>query len=234
MVNLASLRARFFARIWHGAQRSYSQAGEDMIARFALNAMGILTPFYIDVGAYHPYHFSNTAHFYDASSHGINIEPNPALFEEFKRQRRRDINLNVAVGPEPGELDFYIMSPPTMSTFSRQKAERLVADHGFRISEIRKIRIQTLADILARHATGRYPEFMSIDIEGAEEEVLRRIDFRDWSPLVICCETISFSTTGKGEKNLGLIEYLKSQGYMIYADTWVNTIFVLESAWKKE
>ena len=234
MVRLGNIRSRLLNRVWHGAQPTYAQSGEDVIVRFFLNAIGIQNPTYIDIGAYHPYHLSNTAHFYEAGSHGINVEPNPLLFSAFQRQRRHDVNLNVGVLDEKGAMDFYIMSAPTMSTFSKERAEDLVARHGFEIVEERKIEVRTVSQILSQHAADGFPSFMSLDVEGSEEKILGSMDFGDWSPLVICCETISYSTTGTGKKNRAIIEFLESKGYVVYADTQINTIFVLEDAWKTD
>ena len=66
-----------------------------MIIRFALSAMDVHNPTYIDIGAYHPYYLSNTAHFYQAGCRGINIEPNPLLFRAFGKHRPHDINLTI-------------------------------------------------------------------------------------------------------------------------------------------
>jgi len=205
-----------------------------MITRFALGQMGVQKPFYIDVGAFHPYNLSNTAHFHGLGCRGINVEPNPVLFRAFPVERDRDVNLNVGVLDRPGEMDFYVMSPDTMSTFSREHAQKLIAEYGFVIRETPKIKVRTLTQILEEHAGGAYPHFLSLDVEGFEQAILGSIDFNVWSPLAICCETISFSQTGQGEKNVAVIEFLKSRGYMVYADTYINTIFVLEKAWKRQ
>ena len=49
----------------------------------------------------------------------------------------------------------------------------------------------------------------------------------------MCIETISFSTTGNGVKNTALIDFVKAQGYMVYADTYINTIFVRTELFRK-
>jgi hypothetical protein len=75
---------------------SYSQDGEDMVLKvFFYENKRKYEGFYIDVGAHHPFRFSNTAFFYQKGWRGINIEPTPDLIKKFKRYRKRDINLNV-------------------------------------------------------------------------------------------------------------------------------------------
>jgi FkbM family methyltransferase len=214
-------------------RQSYSQSGEDMIVSFLLGALSVDSPRYIDIGAHHPEYISNTAYFYNAGYSGINIEPNPKLFKEFEILRPRDINLNIGVSDVAGELDFFVMSADTLSTFSREGAEILVAEHGFQIVETIKVKVRSVSDILSEYLTDRLPEFLTIDAEGVEEKILNSINFDVWKPLVICCETISYSTNGIATKNAFVLEYLQSKGYMVYADTYINSIFVLETAWRK-
>ena len=82
---------------FRGAKISYSQYGEDLIVRFALENLQIQQPRYIDIGANKPFSGSNTAIFHESGSRGINIEPDPFLFAAFQRFRKRDINLNLGV-----------------------------------------------------------------------------------------------------------------------------------------
>lgn len=233
MLSSLAVKSWLARKIFRGGVSSYSQSGEDMIVRFVLNGLGISKPTYIDIGAYHPYYLNNTAYFYSSGCSGINIEPNPNLFKAFKKNRRRDINLNIGVSDVEGDLDFFVMSADTLSTFSSDEADKFVAEHNMQIVEKIKVRVRPVSDILSEYLPGRFPDFLTIDAEGIEEKILSSIDFDIWKPLVICCETISYSTTGAGIKNTFVMEYLLSKGYMVYADTYINTIFVLESAWKK-
>jgi hypothetical protein len=73
--------------------------------------------FYIDVGAHHPFRFSNTALFYKKGWQGINIEPDPSLIKNFNKYRTRDINLNFGVANEEKDLNFFIFNEPAFNTF---------------------------------------------------------------------------------------------------------------------
>jgi len=217
---------------FRGAKMSYSQYGEDIIVRFALETLGIQHPRYIDIGANKPYTGSNTAIFYESGSSGINIEPDPFLFAAFPRFRKRDINLNLGVLDRSGEREFYIMSFRDMSTFLRSEAEARAAKFNAQILQVVTVKVSTLNEIFAEYCSPNPPQFMSLDAEGADEMILRAFDFGSWSPEVICCETLSFTSTTKWEKNESLIRFVESKGYFVLADTWLNTIFVLERAWK--
>jgi FkbM family methyltransferase len=214
-------------------QKSFSQSGEDIIIKFIFDAIGIINPSYIDVGAHHPQYLNNTAIFYEHGSTGINIEPDPNLYKKFAETRGRDINLNCGVGNKKEILDFYTMSTPTLNTFSEEEAIKLTTEYDFKIVSKTPIKVLTLDSIINQHFNGRFPDLLSIDVEGLDEAIIRSINYSKSAPTVICVETISYSETGNGVKNSTLIDFLKGQGYMLYADTYINSIFVLESKWKK-
>ncbi|MDE1925193.1 MAG: FkbM family methyltransferase [Patescibacteria group bacterium] len=212
-------------------KRSYSQNGEDRLLWFIFRALGISKPSYIDIGAHDPFSYSNTALLYENGSTGINIEPDPRLFKRFLKKRKRDVNLNIGVAEAGGTLDFYVMSGPALSTFSKTEAERLVREYGFTITQTLPIEVKTVAEVIRDYAGGVFPDLLSIDIEGLDETILRSMDFTASRPKVICVETISYSPTRDGIKNRALIKFLESKGYLLLADTYINSLFVDASVW---
>lgn len=210
---------------------SYSQSGEDLIIKYIFDALNVKNPVYMDIGAHHPFKFSNTALFYELGSDGINIEPDPSLFSIFRKYRKRDINLNIGVSDKSGELFFYIMSLQTMNTFSKSDAEDLSLNHGITITKKIKVPVDTISNIAKTHLKGKNVDLLSVDVEGLDLQILKSIDFSEFFPTVICVETISFSTKGLGIKDLEIINFLESKGYMKYADTYINTIFVRKDRW---
>ncbi len=221
-------------RIHAGGHTSYSQSGEDLIVKYIFDAMGLKNPTYIDIGANDPWRLSNTALFYQSGSRGINIEPNPNLFEKIVQTRTKDINLNIGVSDVEDELDFYVVSVPSLSTFSKKEADRYVREHGYHIETVMRIRVETLPNLISLHSRGRCPDFLSLDVEGLELRILQSINYDSSFPIVICVETISFSETGQGTKNDAITKFLESKGYMVYADTYINTIFVSKDIWLRQ
>ena len=211
---------------------SYSQCAEDLIINHIVSGRHEQLT-YIDIGANHPWKFNNTAYFYLKGFRGINIEPDPYLFKLLKKHRDKDINLNIGISTTPGNMDFYIMSSRTLSTFSKEEADQLKKLHDCEIIEICKIPVNTIQNVINQYSKGKFPDLVSIDVEGFEFDIIKSIDFQGPIPKIICIETVSYSNTGYGIKNESLISYIMSKGYMIYADTYINTIFVLEKFWKK-
>ena len=213
---------------------SYSQSGEDLIVQYIFNALKINHPSYLDIGAYHPYKFSNTALFYAQGSSGVNIEPNINLHKNFKKKRKRDLNLNVGVtGNRNEKINFYVLSSATLSTFSKSEAEHSCSI-GYTVIRIDTVQVMPICEIINKYCNNKFPDFLSLDVEGLDFEILQHLDYSRDSPKVICVETLTFSEIGSGIKNLALIDFLEKKGYMVYADTNINTIFVQESIWVRE
>jgi FkbM family methyltransferase len=222
-----------FSKAKHWMKTSFSQSGEDLIVKFLFDELQIKNPSYIDIGAHHPYYLSNTALFYQAGSRGINIEPDPQLFKRFTKYRKKDINLNIGVGETEGEADFYLISSPTLNTFSRQEAENYRHEGDYQITAVVKTQLNSLHHIIETINHGVFPHFLNLDAEGIDELIIKSIDYSVKYPIVMCVETISFSTSRKGIKNKPLIDFILDRGYLVYADTYINTIFVKKDIWEK-
>lgn len=241
MTILDKILTKFFNRLnnklypYHFYEKkSFSQCGEDIIINHIFQQLNIEKPSYIDIGAHHPYYLNNTAFFYLKGSKGINIEPDPTLFLEFKKDRVNDINLNIGIGLKNAESEFYVMSESTLNTFVKAEADNAIKEHpSYFIKEVKLLQIKSLQFVLDTYNQGNFPDFLTLDVEGLDEQIISSINFELLRPKVICVETISFSYSGNGVKNKKIIELLESKGYMVYADTNINTIFVDAKIWKR-
>jgi FkbM family methyltransferase len=208
---------------------SYAQSGEDIIIEFVFNNILKQEHFnYCDVGAHHSTYISNTALFYRKGMTGICIEPDPELFAEIKQNRPKDICLNYGIGFSDDimaeeALDFFVMSSRSLNTFSRQEAERLHKQGEFTILDTKKIKTVNINKVFKQYFT---PDFLSIDVEGLDVEIIKSIDLVNHRPKVICVETAEFSPIPPGIKIYDAIDYLKTKDYIFYADTYSNSIFI--------
>lgn len=215
-------------------QVSYSQSGEDIMINSAFQYIGIEKPTYLDLGAHHPFNISNTALLYKNGSNGVCVEPDPTLFKYIQKKRKRDVCLNVGVGVslEPKTSNFYIISSKVLNTFSKSEAEKLSKDSGKKIESIIKVPILSVNKIISENFKDK-PNLVSIDIEGLDFEVLKSFDFNLYRPEVFCVETLTYAKKGKEEKLQNIINYMKEKNYFVYADTYINTIFVDKGSWIK-
>ena len=202
-----------------------------MIARFVFDVLKIARPSYLDIGAHHPSYLNNTFAFYEAGSQGVNVEPDPDLFARFPTERPRDTSLNIGIGERAGELDFYVMSARTLNTFSAEDAKAATSGGRVRIERTLKLPVRPVAEVLTEQFPQAAPDFLSLDVEGFDLAILRAWDFGRWRPLVACVETIRYDGGRHAGQTPEIGELLTDQGYFIYADTHVNTIFVDAAVW---
>jgi FkbM family methyltransferase len=162
---------------------SYAQNYEDVALRRAFRNQEI--GFYVDVGAAHPYYDSVTNWFYSIGWSGINIEPINDWFNELQIHRPRDKNFNVAIGLTKGEQIFYQISNHGLSTLN-EEAARAATAQGYTVEE-RVVKVRTLSDIITEFCPHEI-DFLKVDAEGAEEEVLRGANWTDFRPRVVLVE----------------------------------------------
>ncbi len=213
------------------AKISYSQNGEDLIIDFIFHIRGITRPTYIDIGAYQPYKFSNTAIFYKRGARGINIEPNPDGIKLFRKYRPEDQNLNIGVSDRAGVLDYFCMSTTSLNTCDEASAIELVQKHGYTIVERKLIPVESLHQVITAYAHNKFPDLLTLDVEGLDMVILNQIDYERNYPKVICVETIEYTNDGTGAKNTTLIRFLEGKDYFVFADTHINTIFINRKFW---
>jgi FkbM family methyltransferase len=215
------------------ANHSYSQCGEDLIINYLFNELRISNPFYLDIGAHDPVRLSNTYLLYKKGCRGVCVEPDPLLFEKIRRKRKRDVCLNVGVGVKNEKFaDFYIMDGKPLNTFSKEEAERYVK-YGQRIENVIKVPLLTVNDII-RNNFDHCPNFISLDVEGLDLDIIKTFDFSRYRPEVFCIETITYSLDKTERKMKEIFDEMEKNNYFVYADTYINTIFVAGEAWTNE
>lgn len=169
---------------------SYAQNAEDVLLRRALGDRA--GGYYIDVGANDPTWCSVTRHFYDAGWDGINIEPG-RIFDKLATARARDVNLNCGLSNRPGHFCLYeFPDKPGLSTCHADVAEAHRREHRSPYVE-RLVNVETLAAVCQRYVT-RAIDFLKIDVEGHELEVIEGGDWQRWRPRVVVVEAPTLHT----------------------------------------
>jgi FkbM family methyltransferase len=142
--------------------------------------------FYVDVGAGDPVELSVTKWFYDLGWSGINIEPNPTFYQKLVAERARDVNLQCGAGAIEGDALYFQLSANELSSFDPDVRARAAAA-GMPVVP-RDVAVLPLTRILDRHSNGRAIDFLKIDVEGWEREVLTGLDLQHYRPTVILVE----------------------------------------------
>ena len=167
----------------------FGEFGEDIFINRILK--NINKGKYVDVGCYHPYKGSLTYKLYDRGWNGINIDISKTSIDLFNISRKKDINLNLAISNFDGETYYYENSP-----INQQNS--LIQTNDLQ----KKIKIQcfTLDTVLKNKDLEEF-DFLNIDVEGNELEVLKGFNLKKFEPKLITIEN----------NDLTINEYLESE-----------------------
>ena len=171
-------------------KRSFAQQGEDLILDRVLTRVlhkDVLKPHtYVDVGAYDAIDHSVTYLLYLRGWNGVVFDPSLSTQKSFKRWRKRDVFVNAVVGNEDGvDVDFYIpkrsLSDQALGSTKYPNSEIINDFDKFVFRQVNlnsELRRQGLSKI----------DVLNIDVEGAELEILKNLDFDFFKPSVISVE----------------------------------------------
>lgn len=206
--------------------KSHAQVGEDLIINFLFRDKEIPSIKYLEIGCNQPVKNNNTYLFYSQGNTGVCVEADKSLIPLIKRKRPKDniLNMGVAVS-KATEANFYIFDLKGINTFNKEEADKRVASGKYKITEVAKVQLININKLIEQNFN-TYPDFLSIDIEGLDLEVLKSLNFDKFPVPVICAETCTYSETHNRPKDPAIADFLHSKGYETYADTYVNTIFV--------
>ena len=171
-------------RLKGGAFISYAQNYEDIILNRAFS--GKHHGFYIDVGAFHPFLKSTTNAFYKQGWKGINIDISQENIKNFERYRTRDVNICAAVGIDGAEIDFFILEGTTRSTSLHELASKYKSENRNGIHQ--KFETVSLTKLCELNKVQDI-DYVSIDVEGSEKDVLESFDLQKFQPKIIVIES---------------------------------------------
>jgi FkbM family methyltransferase len=185
--------------------------------------------FYVDVGAHHPERFSNTYAFYLRGWRGINIDAMPGSMTAFRRTRPRDINLETGVAEQAGELTYYMFNEPALNGFSAALTEERTrimtgGKPAYQVIGRRSVPCVPLRDILGVHAAGTPIDFLSIDVEGLDLQVLRSNDWAIYRPRLVLVECIELREALLDIADSDIGKFMLEHAYVPVAKTF-NTVF---------
>ena len=172
--------------------------------------------FFVEVGANEPRHGSQTWRFEQAGWNGILVEPQPQLVERLRAARRARVVPAVCSSPvnAGGKMTLFLSGP--YSSLKRDLAVTGVAPHG-----TIEVPARTLDDILLEAGAPTPIDFVSIDVEGHEVDVLSGFDVTRWRPRLILVEDHVSS--------LATHRFLTRAGYRLIRRTGLNGWYVPRS-----
>ena len=189
------------------SKKTYSQFGEDtIIIKYFKNFIGK----YVDIGCYHPIKYSNTALLYKKGWTGINIDLNKTTIDLFNFTRLRDKNIFACLSDREKIVDMYIDNE-----FSALNSIYKNNIKNHKIKKYQKIKINT--KVFSNVVKEKF-DFLNIDCEGNDYNILKTIDLKKYNPQIICIEV--------SEKNKKLIyKYLNANHYKLLTIRSLSHIF---------
>lgn len=190
----------------------YAEFAEDVMVNRILKK--IKKGFYVDIGAYHPYKGSLTYNLYNRKWNGINLDISKSSIDLFNIARPSDININCAVSEFNGETYYYENSPINQqnSLISQDDNQKKIKIQSYKLSEI--LKMQNINSV----------DYINIDTEGNELEVLMGIDFSKINPTLFTIEDNSFDLNNEIKKKK--IIFLKEKNYELINIIGVTMFFV--------
>lgn len=211
-----------FDKSWNYSQKVYSLEGEDVIL---MNHFGDKKDgFYVDVGAHHPFRFSNTYMFYKKGWNGINIDATPGSMGLFNKYRQRDINIETAVSNGNTNIDYFIFDEPALNSFSLKLSNDRNRNTKYKIRKTISLRPRKLCQILDKWLPeGKEIDFLSIDVEGYEYEVVISNNWNKYKPTFLLIEFLKndFSNITSNK----IYKFLKNLNYSIIGITGRTVLF---------
>lgn len=195
---------------------------------------GVEVGFAVEVGAYDGIKGSNSKYFEDIGWDCLCIEPNPYIFKELigddnydepTSGNRNCVCLNVACGNKKGVAKLQICklkSGIQSSLTSLDPDYRLIQEYGHDIVEWEDIEVEvdTLTNILSGMGT---PDFISIDTEGTELDVLHGLDLLQYRVKLLVVEN--------NYQDNDIRQYLKDYGYHLHRRYKINDFYVKDQSW---
>jgi len=209
--------------LFESDSESYSQFGEDLIVDILFKSLGILNPKYAEIGVKDPIISSNTYLFYQRQikaihgDFGVLVEADPEYEKHIRLKRPNDKYFAKGITSKRGFFSFYRpQGADWRRTFNESFAQS--ASNVFSESkEDAEINVITVEAILFDDAMfGQDIQYVSLDIEGLEEEVVKSIDFNKHPDLLVFVL----------ERNHEAANVLEQNGFVLFAATPPNDIFV--------
>ncbi len=181
---LQTIKNKFYKKF----HTSFAKSGIDIQVFQILQQKKVGT--YVDVGSHHPILANNTFFFYLRNWRGICIDPNPEFSELYKIKRPSDIFLNVGISNQPDITLNYYKLKKGLSARNSFSEEYINSNnlHGS-IEQIIPIKIKTLKEVFNQNMSNRGIDFLSIDCEGLDLNVLKSNDWNKYRPTIVCIET---------------------------------------------
>jgi len=177
--------------ILENIRSSKSQINQDL---FVLSELKLKkNGYFVEVGAANGIYLSNTFILEKVFNwNGLLVEPAKIWHKELKQNRDSNLDFRCVLGNSNGLVTFTESEDSEYSTVKKFKSNDLHKD--LRKKEVSTYKVQTvsLEDLLEENNCPNKIDYLSIDTEGSEYEIIKNFDFSKYN---ISCLTIEHNNT---------------------------------------
>jgi len=185
----------------------YSQYGEDINVPLFFPKGYVGT--FVDVGCFHPVKYSNTYRLYRNGWRGVNVDIDDIKIEAFDMVRGGDANVACAIGMTEGTVDYWRKGFYRLG--STIHAEHARGKPGYEKTTTRCRKLTSVIDDTP--FAGRKIDFLSVNTEGHDDEVLRSLDFERYAPFLVAFE--AYCASLDDVLSLAVYRNLSARGYVM-------------------
>jgi len=209
----------------------YSANGEDYLLWqfFDYKDRGV----YLDIGAFDGIHFSNTYSFERQGWKGVCVEPSPVFFPYLTQGRPASICLHCACVSDKAKIEttFFSEEMGLLSTTNKTPdyesfVEGRYNKRGLSFSGLKLMTVPaiTIDEVIVRHFyKDDVIDIVSIDVEGAELDVLKGFDMNRRNLGIIVIESNHPQQTEE------IIEHMATEHRYLYAGKLVENLFFVKT-----
>lgn len=199
---------------------SYSQCGEDRLVwkLFGYQANGT----YVDIGCHHPTNYSVTFLLYQAGWRGLVVDADNQYLPLYAQVRPGDAARNFAVSKTPGTATLLLFEGGSMNTLDPSLAAHYDTHTPAKRAGTRQVEARRLDQLLA-DAGIEHVDFMNIDVEGFDLEVLESNDWQRWTPQIVAVEdqTMDLDAPRRSE----IYRFLIQRAYYLHSQCHYTSVY---------
>ena len=203
-------------------REKYSQWGEDQFIAeyFKDKDKGI----YLDIGCFNPFMYSNTCLLHKKGWSGINIDINPTSIDLFNIARPKDFNICTTINNEKKLFKVYLddfFSP--LNTLDKKFYKNFSKSFSANEKNI-TVESKSISEIINLSGIKKNIDFINIDVEGSDFEILTQINIQKLKPTLISIETHNVDGS-ESENHQNIFDYLKKNNFAIFKRVGPTTLF---------
>jgi FkbM family methyltransferase len=205
-------------------RKQYSQWGEDLFINSFFK--GKNNGIYLDIGCFHPYMYSNTCLLHKKGWSGINIDINQTSIDLFNIVRPKDTNICAAISEKKKDFQVYFDDPFSSANTTDKKFYESLKKSSFKNKKILTVKSKTIQEIVDISKIKSVIDFINIDAEGSDFEILQQINLNKYKVKLLSIET--HNVDGSKTEHFDFMKnFLEKYNYFIFKRAGPTTLFAL-------